>query len=167
MYYSFVVFVFSRSKMDIRELPLEILQTIFDYLDAMDLYRCSKVSRWFRKLSMDEYFWQNIQILPKKTNSTHFAEFIGCRFFAIPTKLIAFVINNGCTFLTLSVYEYQGKIDNTFLPEKCNLKHLKLHHLRTPLPKDPSDSFTANQELFLKLVNMCESLTKLAINGEF
>ena len=109
---------------------------------------------------MDEYYWRNIQILPKKNlnwNRNNTAEF--SMFHEIPIGLISFVLKQGCKYLNLSVYGCSPLVGNTRLPRN-NLKHLKLNN-----PFYNANTFAANQNLFLELIMISESLTKLGING--
>ena len=158
--------------MDIQDIPAEILLKIFDYLDLMTLFMCSKVNRTFRNTSLTDSLWRNIKILPQidlrfrqLMRDPNYHKF--SRFYSIPTDLIGSILNNGCVNLDLSIYRNHGQIDNTDLPPKSGLQHLKLNNMLTPLPKDADDSFKQNQELFEKLISICDSLKRLGLNGKF
>ena len=125
-------------------------------------YRCAKASKWFQNKSLDEYFWRNIQILPKKKlnlNQNDVTEF-----YEIPKGLISFVMNQGCEYMNLSIYGSSPTVGNIALPRKNHLKQLKLNNL-VHGSFDNAISFASNQDLFLELILISESLIKLGLNG--
>ena len=158
--------------MNIQDLPAEITLMIFEYLDMMTLLKCSKVNKMFRNTCLTNSLWHNIKILPQRDlrfrelmRDPNYHEF--SMFYSIPTDLIASIIKNGCVNLDISIYKNHGQIENIDLPQKNEVKHLKLNNMLTPLPKDKDDSFKQNQELFEKLISTCDSLQRLGLNGKF
>ena len=130
--------------MSIQQLPQEILLSIFDYLDARDLSCCAKVSKIFRKVSLDDKLWLNIYI---NFPSVALAKFIG------------FTINNGCRSLEVYKSIDHQNVENPSFPQENGLKHLKLHHNLYQR--------SCKQDLFINLIQSCHALEKLSIQGVF
>ena len=143
--------------MHLQELLPENLLRIFDYLDAIDLTRCTKVSKKFREISLDKRLWSNIYInLCSIRIGTDFQS-------DVLAKFIGFIINNGCSSLEVWKHIDHQNAEYRSFPQENDLKHLRLF--------DGTDSFGGNNDhkpdLFINLIKSCHALEKLSIEGMF
>ena len=144
----------------VQDLPVEVIMEIFDYLDVIDLCSCSKSTRKFREISLVKRFWSSVRIFPLENPNL----ILGARY-EVPCEFLAFIIQNGCTYLDLAICEWQFNVDTSKLAlPRSNLKYLKLSRPQDDLLRvgfhDP------NLNLFRALMESCESLAKLALNGK-
>ena len=144
---------------DVQDLPVEIIMEIFDYLDVIDLWSCSKSTSKFREISLVKRFWSRVRIFPLENPNL----ILGARY-EVPCEFLAFIIQNGCTYLDLAICEWQFNVDTSALPRRSNLKYLKLSRPVDDLLR--VEFHDPNLSLFRALMDSCESLAKLALNGK-
>lgn len=143
----------------VQDLPVEVIMQIFDYLDVIDLCSCSKSTKKFREISLVKRFWSSVRIFPLENPNWEW----GARY-QVPCEFLAFIIQNGCTYLDLAICEFQFNVDTSALPRRSNLKYLKLSRPQDDLLR--VGFHNPNLNLFRALMDSCESLAKLALNGK-
>ena len=100
----------NRPKPEFEELPNEVLQKIFSYLDPGKLFLCGQLSKRIRAICHDKSLWQKVNLYGKKVS----AEFIN------------FILDNGCNHLELTFSEMKGCLN---IKRPLQLKYLKLEFL--------------------------------------
>ena len=143
--------------MSIQELPDEMIMNIMKYMDEKTLIICTKVSRRIRELSMDKSLWQNVKVTSKYLRKTPHGKSV---YHPISINFLKLVIENGCTFLDVSIPMHQRNIDGSFIPNNNDVTSLILRH-----PEDPGEFQPPKFDVMTKLINQCCSLTKLGMIG--
>ena len=146
---------------NIQDLPDEIMMEIFKYLNITDLCLSAKVSKSFRRISLDKKLWTSILIWPQYRRDRDAYRWNPPARCHVPPEFISFIIENGCTYLDLDLCKYQPWMGSDF-PRANNLKFLKLSHGSV---KEDQMYDDRNQQLFVDLIKSCHSLEKLGMFG--
>ena len=108
------------SALQLEDLPDEMLEKVFGYLNIGDLIHCGHVSKRLRNIWNIESLWQSVEL--------NWLVSYG-REIKVQTDFIVFLLDKGCQYLNLQDVELTGSLE---LDKSSKLKRLN----KLVLPKD-------------------------------
>jgi len=121
------------SRLQLEDLPDELILKVFESLKTLELIYCSQVSKRIRRISQDEMLWKKVNLYGKN----------------VPTKFLKLIVENQCKHLSLPYVELQGT--NLKLVKPSNLKYLEMTKCQ------------AENGIIEELLESCNVLQKLSL----